>query len=134
MSLLQEFKNFAIKGNVVDLAVGLIIGTAFGKIVSSFVKDIVMPPIGVALGGVDFSKLAYVLQEAQGKTEAVTMKYGVFIMTVIDFVIIAFTIFIVVNIISRMQKKDSEEETAKPAAPSKEELLLTEIRDSLANK
>jgi large conductance mechanosensitive channel len=125
--MLKEFKEFAIKGNVIDMAIGIIIGTAFGKIVSSFVSDIIMPPIGVLTGGVDFSNLTIILKEASEGVEAVTLNYGIFINTTIDFIIIAFAIFIVIKQINRLKKK----EEAEPAKPSEEVLLLKEIRDSL---
>ncbi len=127
MSMLKDFKDFAMRGNVIDMAVGIIIGTAFGKIVSSFVGDVLMPPIGLMLGGVDFSKLAVTLKAAAGKVPAVTLNYGVFINTVIDFIIIAFTIFLVIRMMSRLQKKKE----AAPAKPPEEVKLLTEIRDLL---
>lgn len=128
--MLKEFKDFAMKGNVVDMAVGIVIGAAFGKIVSSFVKDVLMPPIGMALGGVDFTELKMVLKEAVGETAAVTVNYGTFIQTVIDFIIIAFAIFMVVKAMNSMKKKE-EAAPAAPPAPSAEVKLLTEIRDSL---
>ncbi|MGR8922085.1 MAG: large-conductance mechanosensitive channel protein MscL [Gammaproteobacteria bacterium] len=138
MSMLSEFKEFAVKGNVMDMAVGIIIGAAFGKIVSSFVKDILMPPIGLAMGGVDFSDLAVVLKEAQGEIEAVTINYGVFIQTVIDFLIVAFAIFVAVKAMNAMkaarEEEEQAEEEAAPPEPSAEEKLLTEIRDLLASK
>lgn len=127
MSIIQEFKDFAIKGNVIDMAVGVIIGTAFGKIVTSFVADVVMPPIGVLLGGVDFSDLAFTVKAAVGESPAVVVAYGKFVQTLIDFTIIAFVIFVVVRIISSL-KKEAE---AAPAAPTAEQVLLTEIRDLL---
>ena len=130
MSILQEFKEFAVKGNVVDMAVGIIIGAAFSKIVSSFVGDVVMPPIGVLLGGVDFSDLAFVLKDAVGEAPAVVIAYGKFIQTVIDFTIIAFSIFIAVKIINNLKRKE-EEAPAVPPTPSAEETLLAEIRDIL---
>ncbi|MFZ5523083.1 MAG: large-conductance mechanosensitive channel protein MscL [Pseudomonadota bacterium] len=130
MSMLQEFKQFAIKGNVVDMAVGVIIGAAFGKIVSSLVTDVVMPPIGVLIGGVDFSKLAITLQEATASEPAVVISYGKFIQTVVDFTIIAAVIFMVIKGINSMKKK-AEEASAAPAAPPAQEVLLTEIRDLL---
>ena len=130
MSMVSEFKDFAMRGNVVDMAVGIVIGGAFGKIVSSFVADVLMPPIGLALGGVDFTGLAVTLQEAAGEVEAVTLNYGTFIQTVIDFLIIAFAIFLVVKAMNSMKKKE-EEAPAAPPEPSKEEVLLTEIRDAL---
>jgi len=126
----SEFKDFAMRGNVVDMAVGIVIGGAFGKIVSSFVADVLMPPIGLALGGVDFSDLAVTLKAATDEAEAVMLNYGSFIQTVIDFLIIAFAIFLVVKAMNSMKKKE-EEAPAKPPEPSKEEVLLTEIRDAL---
>jgi len=133
MSMIKEFKEFAMRGNVVDLAVGVIIGGAFGKIVSSFVADIVMPPIGILLGGVDFKDLAFVLKEAEGELAAVTIGYGAFIQTVIDFLIIAFVIFLVVKGMNTMKRKEEAAPAAPPAppAPSNEEKLLAEIRDLL---
>lgn len=125
--MLDEFKKFAIKGNVIDLAVGIVIGAAFGKIVSSFVSDIIMPPIGVILGGVDFSNLAITLKKATETSAAVTMNYGLFINSVIDFLIIAFSIFIVVKQFERFKRK----EKAKPVNTPEEILILREIRDSL---
>lgn len=104
MGMLKEFRDFAIKGNVVDMAVGIIIGAAFGKIVSSLVNDVIMPPIGVLLGNVDFSQLAITLREKTAEAEAVTINYGVFINTVIDFVIVAFAIFLVIKQINRLKK------------------------------
>jgi large conductance mechanosensitive channel len=133
MSVLNEFKEFAVKGNVVDLAVGIIIGAAFGKIVSSFVGDVVMPPIGVFLGGVDFSDLAITLKEASGEIPAVVIGYGKFIQTLIDFTIIAFAIFIAVKAINTLKRKEEKAPKA-PPAPSAEELLLTEIRDLLKER
>lgn len=130
MSMLSEFKAFAIKGNVVDMAVGIIIGAAFGKIVSSFVKDIIMPPIGVAMGGVDFSDLAVTIQEAAGDVPAVAIKYGAFIQTIADFLIVAIAIFMAVKVMNSM-KKAEEEAPKKEPVPSNEEILLTEIRDLL---
>lgn len=133
MGMMQEFKSFAMRGNVVDMAVGIIIGGAFGKIVSSFVKDVIMPPIGMMIGGVDFSDLAITLKEAVGETPAVLISYGAFIQTVLDFVIIAFAIFMVIRAMNSLKKKE-EEKPAAPPAPSKEELLLTEIRDLLKQR
>ncbi len=130
MSMMSEFKDFAIKGNVVDMAVGIIVGVAFGKIVSSFVADVVMPPIGVMLGGVDFTDLALTIQEASGDAAAVTMNYGKFIQTMIDFTIIAFVIFIAVKMINSLKKKE-EAAPSSPPKPSNEEVLLSEIRDLL---
>ena len=133
MGMLQEFKTFAMRGNVVDMAVGIIIGGAFGKIISSFVADVIMPPIGILVGGVDFSKLAIILKEAVGDKTAVTINYGKFIQSVVDFVIIAFAIFLVIKAMNALQKKQ-EELPAPPAPPSNEENLLAEIRDILRRK
>ena len=130
MGMLKEFKEFAVKGNVVDMAVGIIIGVAFGKIVSSFVADVVMPPLGVLIGGMDFSDLALTLKAAEEGAEAVTLRYGVFIQTVFDFIIVAFAIFIAVKAINRLKRKE-EAAPAAPPEPSNEEKLLTEIRDLL---
>ncbi|MBN1471098.1 MAG: large-conductance mechanosensitive channel protein MscL [Syntrophaceae bacterium] len=130
MGMIKEFKEFAIKGNVVDMAVGIIIGAAFGKIVSSFVGDVVMPPIGVLLGGADFSNLAFTIKEAAGEVPAVVIGYGKFIQTLIDFAIIAFAIFIAIKAINTMKRK--EEET--PAEPSSQDKLLMEIRDLLKER
>ncbi len=128
--MLSEFKAFAMRGNVVDMAVGIVIGGAFGKIVSSLVSDVVMPPIGMIMGGVDFSKLAFALGEGEG---AASINYGMFINTVLDFVIIAFAIFMVIKGLNSMKKKE-EEKPAEPPKPSAEETLLTEIRDLLAKQ
>ena len=133
MSMMSEFKSFAMRGNVVDMAVGIVIGGAFGKIVSSFVADVLMPPIGMLLGNVDFSDLAVTLQAAGEGVEAVTLRYGVFIQTVVDFIIIAFAIFMVVKAMNTVMKKE-EEAPPPPPKPSKEEELLTEIRDALRAK
>lgn len=130
MSVIKEFKEFAVKGNVIDMAVGIIIGAAFGKIVSSFVGDVVMPPIGVLLGGVDFSDLAIVLKEAVNGAPAVVLSYGKFIQTVIDFTIIAFAIFIAVKAINRMKRAEAAA-PAEPPAPAPDVVLLQEIRDLL---
>jgi len=133
MGMLQEFKEFAIKGNAVDMAVGIIVGAAFGKIISSLVADVVMPPVGVLIGGVDFTKLAYPLKEAAGDAPAVTLNYGNFIQTMVDFTIIAFVIFWAVKFINSLKKKETPAPTAAPE-PSREELLLAEIRDLLKEK
>jgi len=130
MSVLRELKAFMMRGNVVDMAVGVIVGGAFGKIVSSLVSDIIMPPIGMLLNGVNFSDLKLVLKHAVGDTAAVTVNYGAFIQTVLDFVIIATAIFFAIKGINMLQRK-KEEAPAAPPAPSKEEVLLTEIRDLL---
>ncbi|MDH3987974.1 MAG: large conductance mechanosensitive channel protein MscL [Gammaproteobacteria bacterium] len=135
--MLQEFKKFAMRGNVVDMAVGIIIGAAFGKIVSSLVSDIIMPPIGMIMGNVDFSQLfinisggEYATLAAAQEAGAATINYGVFINTVLDFVIVAFAIFMVIRGMNNMKKKE-EEKPAEPAKPSEEVLLLQEIRDAL---
>ena len=133
MGMLKEFKEFAVKGNVVDMAVGIIIGAAFGKIVSSFVGDVIMPPIGVFLGGMDFTSLAITVKEAVGETPAVVISYGKFIQTMVDFIIVAFVIFIAVKGINSMKRKE-EEAPKPPPAPPKEQLLLEEIRDLLKKK
>jgi len=130
MGMAKEFKDFAMKGNVVDMAVGIIIGAAFGKIISSLVKDIIMPPIGVMMGGVDFSKLSYTLKQAQDGVDAVLMNYGLFIQNVLDFVIVALAIFMMIKMMNNMRKKE-EEAPAAPPEPGVEETLLTEIRDLL---
>ncbi len=135
---LTELKNFMFRGNIVDMAVGVVIGGAFGKIVSSLVNDIIMPPIGVLLGGVNFTDLKIVLKaatvDAKGAAvPAVSINYGTFLQTFLDFVIIATVIFFVLKAMSSFQKKQ-EEAPAAPAAPTKEEELLTEIRDLLKNK
>jgi large conductance mechanosensitive channel len=137
MGILKEFKEFAVKGNVIDLAVGVIIGGAFGKIVSSFVNDVIMPPLGLLIGGVDFKDLKLVLKgetvNAAGEAvEAVTLNYGMFIQNVVDFTIIAFVIFMAIKGINSLNRK-KEEEPAPPAPPEKThtEKLLEEIRDLL---
>jgi large conductance mechanosensitive channel len=133
MGMIKEFKEFAVKGNVVDMAVGIIIGAAFGKIVSSFVGDVIMPPIGVMLGGVDFSNLSIVVREAVEKKPAVLISYGKFLQTIIDFAIIAFAIFIAVKAINSLKKKEAAAPEA-PPAPTKDQVLLTEIRDLLKER
>ncbi len=114
MSMLKEFKEFAMRGNVVDLAVGIVIGGAFGKIVTSLVNDLIMPPIGLLIGGIDFSKLAFTLKAAEGATPAVVIGYGAFVNAVVDFTIVAFAIFMVIKAMNRMQRKPE----VKPAAPT----------------
>ena len=133
MSMLKEFREFAVKGNVVDMAVGIIIGAAFGKIVSSFVGDVVMPPLGLLIGGMDFSDLAITLKEASGDIAAVSLNYGKFIQTVIDFTIIAFAIFMVIKAMNSLKRQEEAAPSA-PPEPSREEKLLTEIRDLLKQK
>jgi large conductance mechanosensitive channel len=136
MSFIKEFKEFAIRGNVIDLAVGVIIGGAFGKIVSSLVADIIMPPIGYLIGGVNFTELKWSLGETQKlvdgvmQTVPVTITYGNFLQTLFDFIIVAFCIFLFVKLINKFNKKNTEEAPA-PAAPTKSEELLMEIRDLL---
>ncbi|WP_034868176.1 large-conductance mechanosensitive channel protein MscL [Clostridium lundense] len=129
-SIIKEFKEFAVKGNVIDLAVGVVIGTAFGKIVSSLVNDIIMPVVGILIGGVDFTKLVVKVDGVNGKE--VLIKYGQFIQSVVDFLIISFSIFLFINIINKFKKK--EEEKPNVVEPTKEEILLTEIRDILKEK
>ena len=138
--MLKEFKAFAMRGNVVDMAVGIIIGAAFGKIVSSFVSDIIMPPIGMMMGNVDFSQLflnlsgtEYATLAAAPEAGAATINYGTFINTVLDFIIVAFAIFMVIRGMNKL-KKQEEEKPAEPPKPSEEVLLLQEIRDALKNK
>ncbi len=133
MSILKEFKEFAVKGNAVDMAVGIVIGASFGKIIASLVADLIMPPIGVLIGGMDFTKLGVTLVDAVGDKPAVMLNYGNFIQTVVDFTIIAFAIFMVVKLINNLKKKEAEAPVA-PPAPSKEEILLSEIRDLLKAK
>lgn len=138
--MLKEFKEFAMRGNVMDMAVGIIIGAAFGKIVSSFVKDIVTPIIGLFTGGIDFSNLfidlsgkGYETLKAAEEAGAATLNYGVFVSTVIDFVIVAFAIFIMIKQMNRLKRREAEAPAA-PAAPPKQEVLLEEIRDILKDK
>lgn len=148
MKLFDEFKKFAFKGNVIDMAVGVVIGNVFGKIVTSLVNDIIMPPVGVLIGGVDFGDLKVVLKEAVGETAAVTLNYGNFIQTIIDFLIVAFSIFLCVKVINKARelatkkereaaeakaKAEAEAKAKEPKAPTTEE-LLAEIRDLLAKK
>lgn len=136
MSILKEFKEFAVKGNVVDMATGIIIGAAFGKIVSSVVSDVLMPPLGLALGRVDFKDLKILIQKATPEVAEVSINYGMFIQTMIDFTIVAFCIFLLIKGINRLKRKEeaAPASPATPPPPSKEELLLTEIRDLLKKK
>ncbi len=138
---LTDFKEFAMKGNVIDMAVGVVIGGAFGKIVTSLVNDIIMPAVGVATGGVDFKDLKYTLQEAvmngeEVVTDAVTINYGMFIQYIVDFLIIALCIFMVIRAMAKLKRKKEEAPAPapEPPAPSKEEVLLAEIRDLLRDK
>jgi large conductance mechanosensitive channel len=139
MGLIKEFKEFAVRGNVMDMAVGIIIGGAFGKIVSSLVSDVIMPPVGVLLGGVDFSSLSLTIKDAvpaaEGKeaVEAVAINYGVFINTVLDFAIVAAAIFVMIKMMNSLKRKEEEAPKA-PPEPSNEEKLLAEIRDVLKAK
>ena len=135
MKWIQEFKSFAMKGNVVDMAVGIIIGAAFGKIVSSFVGDVIMPPIGFLIGGIDFSGLAATLKAANvaANTPAVTLNYGKFIQAIVDFIIIAFAIFMAIKAMNVLRRKE-EAKAAEAPSPSKEVVVLTEIRDILKQK
>lgn len=130
--VIDEFKQFAIKGNMIDMAVGIIIGGAFGKIITSLVNDIIMPPLGVLIGGVNFTDLKITLKAAEGDLAAVTLNYGNFLQVCFDFLIIAFSIFCFIRLLTKLKSK-KEEVVVPPAppAPSKEELLLTEIRDLL---
>lgn len=141
MGFLKEFKDFAMRGNVIDMAVGVVIGGAFGKIVSSLVSDVIMPPIGLLIGGVNFTDLKLTLRPAEVidgvQQAAVTLNYGNFLQTTFDFIIIAFAIFLFVkgiNKLSNLKKKEEEAKPAAPPAPTKEEVLLTEIRDLLKEK
>jgi len=130
MKFLDEFRKFAVKGNMVDMAIGIIIGAAFGKIVASLVNDVLMPPIGLLLGGVNFTDLKVVLRAATETVPAVTWNYGSFIQVLIDFLIIAFVVFMLVKAINAAKKKE-EAAPAAPPAPTKDQVLLTEIRDLL---
>jgi large conductance mechanosensitive channel len=129
MSIIKEFKEFAVKGNVIDLAVGIIIGAAFGKIVTSVVADVIMPPIGLLIGGVDFSDLVITLKAAEGATPAVVISIGKFLQTLIDFTIIAFAIFLLIKVINKVKAKEPPAVVTPP-----QELLLIEIRDLLREK
>lgn len=133
MSVLKEFREFAVKGNVVDMAVGIIIGAAFGKIVSSLVSDVVTPPLGYLIGGVDFTELAATLPALREGAEEVTVRYGVFLQSLFDFIIVAFAIFLLVKLINRLRRVE-EAKPAEPAPPPRQEVLLEEIRDLLKQK
>ena len=130
MSMVKEFKEFIMRGNVIDLAVGIVIGAAFGKIVSSLVADIIMPPLGLLIGGVNFTELKVVLGPPLSGGEPVTLNYGNFIQVMFDFVIVAFAIFLVVKMVNRLKRKQAEAPDV-PPAPTKDQVLLTEIRDLL---
>lgn len=144
MSIVKEFKEFAMRGNIVDMAVGIIIGSAFGKIISSVVSDVLMPPIGMGIGRVDVKDFKLILQKAaptvteggqvvKQAVNEVALRYGMFIQTIIDFLIVAFCIFLVIKVMNRLKKKE-ESKPVEPSAPSREEILLTEIRDLLKEK
>ncbi len=130
MGIIKEFQEFAVKGNVVDMAVGIIIGGAFGTIVKSLVDDVIMPPIGLALGGIDFSEIVITLKDATADAEAVTINIGSFINNVIAFLVVAWAVFMLVKAMNSLKKKE-EEAPAEPAAPPKSEVLLEEIRDAI---
>jgi large conductance mechanosensitive channel len=134
MGMLKEFKEFAVKGNMIDLSVAVVIGGAFGKIVTSLVNDVIMPPIGLLMGGVDFSNLKVMLKAAEGEVPAVTLNYGAWINTVIDFVIVALVIFLVIKALNSLKKKEAAVPPPPPPGPTNEEILLTEIRNILAKK
>ena len=131
MSFVKEFREFAVKGNVVDMAVGIIIGAAFGKIVTSFVNDIVTPPLGYLIGGVDFTDLAVTLPAARQGADPVTINYGAFLQTAFDFLIVAFAIFLVIKMINRLKRKEEVAPSTPPPPPPRQEVLLEEIRDLL---
>lgn len=131
MSIIQDFKQFAMRGNVVDLATGVIIGAAFGKIVSSLVENVLMPPIGFLLSGINFSDLAITLRDATPTTPAVVIGYGKFLQSSVDFLIVAVCVFAMIQVIQRLQRKDEVVAAAKAAEPTKTELTLVEIRDLL---
>ncbi|TJY64696.1 large-conductance mechanosensitive channel protein MscL [Sinimarinibacterium sp. CAU 1509] len=131
MSLVSEFKQFALRGNVVDLAIGVVIGAAFGKIVSSLVGDVIMPVIGLLVGGIDFSDLAITLRAAEGDQAAVLLSYGKLVQQIVDFVLVAGAVFAVVKLMNRLKRKEEAAPPPAPPAPSAEEKLLTEIRDLL---
>jgi large conductance mechanosensitive channel len=133
MSIVREFREFAVKGNVVDMAVGVIVGGAFGKIVTSVVTDVIMPPIGLAVGGVNFSSLQVTLKEAQGTAPAVALRYGAFLQTIFDFLIVAGAVFLMVKLINRVRRENTPPAAPPPPPPEppKQEILLAEIRDAL---
>lgn len=133
MSFIKEFKEFAVRGNVIDMAVGVVIGSAFGKIVSSLVGDVIMPVIGVITGGINFTDFKIVLKQAHGEAAAVTLNYGSFIQTTIDFIIIAFCIFVAIKAINKLKREKPKAEEA-PKEPSEDIKLLREIRDELKNR
>lgn len=130
MSMIKEFREFAVKGNMVDMAVGIVVGAAFGKIVTSLVNDVIMPPLGMLIGGADFSELAFTLKEAEEGAEAVLLKYGLFINNVLDFLIVALAIFVVIRAMNKLKRKEEAAPTV-PVVPPREQVLLEEIRDLL---
>lgn len=134
MSMIQEFKTFAMRGSVIDLAVGVVIGTAFGKIVSSLVADVIMPVLGLMTGGINFTKMAITLKAADGDAPAVLLAYGSFVQNVFDFLLVALAIFLMVRAINKLKKPPQPEAPAAPPEPSTEEKLLAEIRDLLKQK
>lgn len=135
MGIISEFREFAVKGNMIDMAVGIIMGGAFGTIVSSLVKDVIMPPIGLAMGGVDFSDIKLTLADAANGKEAVTMNVGLFLNNVISFLIVASAVFMLVKAVNQIKRRFEKEQAAEPpAAPSSTDLLLMEIRDALKAK
>ena len=134
MGIIKEFREFALKGNVIDMAVGIIIGAAFGKIVTSLVNDVMMPPLGMATGGVDFSDKAFVLKEAVGDKPAVVLKYGVFINEIITFLIVAFAVFLLIKAINTARKRFEKQQEAAPPGPTVDQKILMEIRDAIIAK
>ena len=131
---INEFKEFAVKGNAVDMAIGIIIGAAFGKIVASFVGDVIMPPLGLLIGGVDFSGLQITLKAAEGAVPAVALKYGAFIQQVFDFTIVAFAMFLLVKVINKIRRSVEAEKAVEAPKPTNQEVLLSEIRDLLKSR
>ena len=131
MGMMQEFKEFAMRGNVVDLAVGVVIGGAFGKIISSLVEDVIMPPIGALMGGVNFANLKMIIKDGVGEIPAVTLNYGNFVQTCVNFLIVVFAIFMMIKAMNSMKKAEA---AAPPAAPPATEVLLGEIRDLLKQR
>lgn len=134
MRFIQEFREFAVKGNVVDMAVGIIIGAAFGNIVNSFVNDVITPPLGYLIGGVDFTDLAVTLPALQEGKEDVTIRYGAFLQNVFDFIIVVFAIFLAIKAINRLKRKEAVAPSTPPPPPPRSEVLLEEIRDLLKNR
>lgn len=133
MSILKEFREFAMRGNMIDMAVGIIIGGAFGKIVSSLVSDVIMPPLGLLIGGIDFKQFSLTLRAAHGDMPAVVLNYGMFIQNVFDFTIVAVAIFMLIKMLNKLRRQEDEKPAA-PAEPPKQEVLLSEIRDLLKSQ